>query len=47
MKRWAQKTGLAYDGPELNEPVEFVSSLAGDRTATSSPRSVAGDCRRL
>ena len=31
--REAQKTGLAYDGPALNEAVEFVSSLAGERTA--------------
>ncbi|MEZ5399518.1 MAG: hypothetical protein R2729_07595 [Bryobacteraceae bacterium] len=28
-----QHTGQAYDGPELNDPVEFVSSLAGGRTA--------------
>ncbi len=29
----AQRTGKAYNGPELNEPVEFVSSLAGGKTA--------------
>jgi hypothetical protein len=28
-----QNTGLPYTGPELNDPVEFVSSLAGGRTA--------------
>ncbi len=28
-----QNTGVAYTGPELNDPVEFVSSLAGGRTA--------------
>lgn len=27
------KTGVAYDGPSLNEPFEFVSSLAGGKTA--------------
>ncbi len=27
------KTGLPYDGPEMNDPVEFVSSLVGGRTA--------------
>jgi hypothetical protein len=27
------KTGLPYDGPELNDPTEFVSSLAGGKTA--------------
>ncbi|MFN0105289.1 MAG: hypothetical protein ACKV2U_24780 [Bryobacteraceae bacterium] len=27
------RTGIAYDGPELNEPSEFVSSLAGGKTA--------------
>jgi LysM repeat protein len=27
------RTGEAYDGPELNEPNEFVSSLAGGKTA--------------
>jgi hypothetical protein len=27
------RTGVAYDGPELNEPFEFVSSLAGGKTA--------------
>jgi hypothetical protein len=26
-------TGNAYSGPELNDPVEFVSALAGGRTA--------------
>ncbi|MCW5983277.1 MAG: hypothetical protein KIT09_34620 [Bryobacteraceae bacterium] len=31
--RSEQKTGLAYNGPLVNEPVEFVSSLAGGRTA--------------
>ena len=31
--RLGQHTGLAYDGPELNDPVEFVSSLAGGKTA--------------
>lgn len=31
--REAQKTGIAYDGPELNDPIEFVSSLAGGKTA--------------
>jgi uncharacterized protein (TIGR03437 family) len=31
--RQRQFTGEAYDGPELNEPVEFVSSLCGGRTA--------------
>jgi len=29
----AVRTGLAYTGPELNEPFEFVSSLAGGKTA--------------
>ena len=28
--REAQITGTVYDGPELNEPVEFVSSMAGE-----------------
>jgi hypothetical protein len=28
-----QKTGEVYDGPALNTPVEFVSSLAGGKTA--------------
>jgi uncharacterized protein (TIGR03437 family) len=27
------RTGVAYDGPSLNEPFEFVSSLAGGKTA--------------
>jgi len=27
------KTGIAYDGPARNEPFEFVSSLAGGKTA--------------
>lgn len=27
------RTGIAYDGPALNEPNEFVSSLAGGKTA--------------
>jgi len=27
------RTGVAYDGPALNEPFEFVSSLAGGKTA--------------
>lgn len=31
--RQAMKTGLPYDGPEVNDPVEFVSSLVGGRTA--------------
>jgi uncharacterized protein (TIGR03437 family) len=31
--RRSQKTGLAYAGPELNDPVEFVSSLSGGKTA--------------
>ena len=31
--RQRQFTGEAYDGPELNEPVEFVSALCGGRTA--------------
>jgi len=31
--RLAMKTGLPYDGPEMNDPVEFVSSLIGGRTA--------------
>jgi len=31
--REAMKTGLPYDGPEMNDPVEFVSSLIGGRTA--------------
>jgi uncharacterized protein (TIGR03437 family) len=26
-------SGVAYEGPEVNEPVEFVSSIAGGRTA--------------
>ena len=26
-------TGVAYDGPPINEPNEFVSSLAGGKTA--------------
>jgi hypothetical protein len=29
----AQNTGQIYEGPELNDPLEFVSSLAGGRTA--------------
>jgi len=28
-----QRTGKAYDGPERNKPVEFVSSQLGGRTA--------------
>lgn len=28
-----QNTGRAYDGPALNDPAEFVSSLAGGKTA--------------
>ncbi len=31
--REAQLTGIIYEGPEINEPVEFVSSLAGGKTA--------------
>lgn len=31
--RLALNTGSAYQGPELNDPVEFVSSLAGGKTA--------------
>ena len=31
--REAQKTGEAYTGPVNNDPVEFVSSLAGGKTA--------------
>ncbi|MGC8758689.1 MAG: hypothetical protein ACP5UT_05420 [Bryobacteraceae bacterium] len=31
--RQAMKTGLPYNGPEMNDPVEFVSSLVGGRTA--------------
>jgi len=31
--RLAIATGAKYQGPELNEPVEFVSSLAGGKTA--------------
>jgi len=31
--REAMKTGLPYDGPEMNDPEEFVSSLIGGRTA--------------
>ncbi|MBM3811766.1 MAG: hypothetical protein FJW20_09030 [Acidimicrobiia bacterium] len=31
--RAAQITGQAYRGPALNDPVEFVSSLAGGKTA--------------
>lgn len=31
--RQKQFTGEVYEGPELNEPVEFVSSLCGGRTA--------------
>lgn len=31
--RLAIETGAKYNGPELNEPVEFVSSLAGGKTA--------------
>jgi hypothetical protein len=27
------RTGVAYDGPAVNEPAEFVSSLAGGKTA--------------
>jgi len=27
------RTGFAYDGPATNEPNEFVSSLAGGKTA--------------
>jgi len=27
------RTGIAFDGPSLNEPFEFVSSLAGGKTA--------------
>ena len=27
------RMGIKYDGPELNEPLEFVSSLAGGKTA--------------
>ncbi|MFZ5928961.1 MAG: hypothetical protein ACOYX1_16110 [Acidobacteriota bacterium] len=29
----AMKTGKPYDGPEINDPLEFVSSLVGGRTA--------------
>ncbi len=29
----AMKTGQPYNGPEINDPVEFVSSLIGGRTA--------------
>jgi uncharacterized protein (TIGR03437 family) len=29
----AMKTGRPYDGPEINDPLEFVSSLIGGRTA--------------
>lgn len=29
----AMKTGKPYDGPEMNDPLEFVSSLVGGRTA--------------
>ena len=29
----AQKTGEVYTGPENNDPIEFVSSLAGGKTA--------------
>jgi len=28
-----KQTGVAYTGPEFNDPVEFVSSLAGGKTA--------------
>ena len=31
--RLEQKTGVPYSGPPVNEPVEFVSGLAGGRTA--------------
>jgi uncharacterized protein (TIGR03437 family) len=31
--RRSQNTGFAYDGPENNDPREFVSSLAGGKTA--------------
>ncbi|MGH9671876.1 MAG: hypothetical protein ACRD44_01745, partial [Bryobacteraceae bacterium] len=31
--RAAQFTGKIYEGPELNEPVQFVNSLAGAKTA--------------
>jgi uncharacterized protein (TIGR03437 family) len=31
--REAQKTGVIYEGPELNRPFESVSSLAGEKTA--------------
>jgi len=31
--RMAMTNGVPYAGPELNEPVEFVSSLAGGKTA--------------
>jgi len=31
--RMRQHTGFAYDGPVLNDPLEFVSSLAGGKTA--------------
>jgi uncharacterized protein (TIGR03437 family) len=31
--RDGQRTGEAYDGPVLNDPREFVSSLAGGKTA--------------
>jgi hypothetical protein len=31
--RASQLTGRSYEGPELNEPVEFVSSLSGGKTA--------------
>ena len=31
--REAFTTGVPYNGPEVNEPIEFVSSLAGGRTA--------------
>jgi len=31
--RQRQITGVAYDGPVLNDPLEFVSSLAGGKTA--------------
>ena len=27
------RTGIIFDGPALNEPFEFVSSLAGGKTA--------------
>jgi uncharacterized protein (TIGR03437 family) len=31
--KFSLATGFSYKGPELNEPLEFVASLAGGKTA--------------